>query len=140
MSASVAAGAPGAPARVQKRDGTCVAFDVAKIESALARAGAAAGEFAADEARRLAAALAPWLAPDGGMASVEAIQDAVELALLAAGHYRTARAYIAYREQHAALRRDRQTVVDVAASIKNTSRATTGASTPTPTRATRSAA
>jgi ribonucleoside-triphosphate reductase len=117
MSRSPAARAPRGPTQVQKRDGTCVPFDPCKIESAIARAAAAAGEFAVEEARRIARALAPSLAPDGGTATVESIQDAVESALLREGHHRTARAYIAYREQHAVLREDRRTVVDVAASI-----------------------
>jgi len=48
---------------------------------------------------------------------IEAIQDAVEVALVRAGHLKTARAYIVYREQHSRLRTDRQTVIDVAASV-----------------------
>ena len=48
---------------------------------------------------------------------VEQVQDAVERALMAAGHFDTARAYIVYRERHARLRRDRKAVVDVAASM-----------------------
>lgn len=36
---------------------------------------------------------------------------------MAAGHFRTARAYIVYREQHARLRRDRKNLVDVASSM-----------------------
>ena len=50
-------------------------------------------------------------------AALEQIQDVVELALIGAGHFRTARAYIVYREQHARLRDDRRTLVDVEASI-----------------------
>ena len=45
------------------------------------------------------------------------IQDVVEQTLIAANHLQTARAYIVYREQHAQLRQDRKTLVDVAASI-----------------------
>src|SRR5450759_314490 len=55
--------------------------------------------------------------PAGASVPIEEIQDAVELALLRAGHLRTARAYIVYREQHAKLRTDRKTMVDVAASV-----------------------
>ena len=94
---------------VTKRDGSHAAFDPRKIESALARAGAATGEFGGDEAaglaHRLARRFAQRRAPRIG---VEAIQDAVEIALLRARHLRTARAYIVYREQHARLRADRQ--------------------------------
>jgi ribonucleoside-triphosphate reductase (formate) len=41
----------------------------------------------------------------------------VEQTLVAANHIKTARAYIVYREKHATLRRDRQTLVDVNASV-----------------------
>ena len=103
---------------VVKRDGQSVAFDRTKIESAVARAGAATGEFAAEEATRLARRVTMTAALRAGDAvHVERIQDAVEFALLRAGHLRTARAYVVYREQHARLRADRKTVVDVAASV-----------------------
>jgi ribonucleoside-triphosphate reductase len=106
------------PAAVVKRDGKSVAYDRAKIESALARAGAATGEFPAQEAARIARQVVRALeARAGAPVHVEAIQDAVELALLRAGHLKTARAYAVYREQHARLRADRKTLVDVAASV-----------------------
>jgi hypothetical protein len=41
----------------------------------------------------------------------------VEQTLIAANHLKTARAYIVYREQHAKLRADRKTLVDVESSI-----------------------
>ena len=104
---------------VTKRDGARVAFDGAKIASALARAGAASGEFGADRASALADAIARSLVPNepGPPIHVEAIQDRVEAALLDADHRKTARAYIVYRERHARLRDDRRTIVDVAASV-----------------------
>jgi ribonucleoside-triphosphate reductase len=104
---------------VVKRDGARVDFDLAKIVSAIARAGQAAGEFEREEAERLADPLGTSLIRRAYAEplSVEAIQDAVELALLSAGHYKTARRFIAYRDQHAQLREDRKTMVDVAASI-----------------------
>ena len=103
---------------VVKRDGKVVDFDPAKIASAIRRAGSATGDFAADEGSRLAQRLARTLTTRAGADAIqiEEIQDAVELALLHAGHLRAARAYIVYREQHAKLR-DRQTLVDVASSI-----------------------
>jgi anaerobic ribonucleoside-triphosphate reductase len=57
---------------------------------------------------RVARALA---ARAGAAVPIEEIQDAVELALLRAGHLKTARAYIVYREQHSKLRTDRKTMV-----------------------------
>ncbi len=53
----------------------------------------------------------------GEAPTVEQIQDVAEQTLIAANHLATARAYIVYREQHATLRADRQTLVDVESSI-----------------------
>jgi anaerobic ribonucleoside-triphosphate reductase len=106
------------PAAVIKRDGRSVAFDLPKIGSAIARAAAASGEFPAQEASRIAHSVGRALASYAGTpVHIEAIQDTVELALLRARHPRTARAYIVYREQHAKLRTDRKTMVDVATSV-----------------------
>jgi ribonucleoside-triphosphate reductase len=110
------AAAPAAARDCIKRNGMRVPFDSTKIASAIARAGGVTGELDAAGADCLAADVLARLPARGGV-TVEAIQDEVELALLRAGHYRTARAYIAYREQHATLRHDRKTMVDVAQSI-----------------------
>jgi ribonucleoside-triphosphate reductase len=108
-----------APREVIKRSGERAPFDPAKIENALARAGAATGEFDADEAALLAAQVRKVLMFrfHGQAPQIEQIQDVVEQTLVAANHLKTARAYIVYREQHAALRRGRQTLVDVHASM-----------------------
>jgi ribonucleoside-triphosphate reductase len=105
--------------RVVKRDGAVRAFDPAKIRSALERAGAATGEYGAQDAARLAAQAVRVLAHrhPGGAPSIEDIQDAVEYILIAADYVATARAYIVYREQHKRLREDRRAMVDVAASM-----------------------
>ena len=105
--------------RVVKRDGTVRAFDPAKIRSALERAGAATGEYGAEDAARLAAQAVRVIAHrhPGGAPSIEDIQDAVEYLLIAADYVATARAYIVYREQHKRLREDRRAMVDVAASM-----------------------
>jgi len=107
------------PREALKRDGRRVAFDAAKIRSALARAGQASGEFDADEADLLTAQVTKVLIHrfHGQPPAIEQIQDVVEQTLIAANHLKTARAYIVYREQHAKLRADRKTLVDVASSI-----------------------
>ncbi|RTZ71208.1 MAG: ribonucleoside triphosphate reductase [Gammaproteobacteria bacterium] len=106
------------PASLRKRDGTEVPFDSRKIHSAIARAGAATGEFGEEEAQLLTAQVVKVLAHlSDGIPEVERIQDIVEQTLISANHFRTARAYIVYREQHQRLRQDRQTLVDVAASV-----------------------
>ncbi len=107
------------PNFVIKRDGETVPFDGLRIQSAIERAGKATGEFDATEAHLLAIQAIKVLthrfrdkAPH-----LEQIQDVVEQSLISANHFKTARAYIVYREQRARLRRDRKNVVDVVSSI-----------------------
>ncbi|WP_255501029.1 ribonucleoside triphosphate reductase [Mitsuaria sp. WAJ17] len=107
--------AAGALRYVRKRDGQQVRFDAGKIVGALSRAGAATGELDGAKACRLVEeAVLPALPAEPG---VEQIQDAVEAALFAAGLRRTLRAYAVYREQHRSLRKTRQTLVDVQATM-----------------------
>ena len=113
------AAAPAMPAAVIQRDGQRAVFDACRIRSAIARAGAATGEFGdtqaallADEACRVLAYRWP-----GGTPHIEQIQDVVEQTLVAARHMATARAYMAYRQRRATLRADAQTLVDVQSSI-----------------------
>jgi ribonucleoside-triphosphate reductase len=104
---------------VNKRDGSCVEFDAAKIRSAIARAGAASGEFGDADAGPLTDKVVKVLArrTGAGPLTIEKIQDVVEHVLISADHFKTARAYIVYREQHRKMRRDQKTVVDVESSI-----------------------
>ncbi len=104
---------------IVRRDGTAIAFDPARIRHAIARAGQASGEFGAQEAASLTEAVLDCLAsrfaaraPD-----IEGIQDEVETALMRAGWFHTARAYILYRGHRTQLRQDRIAVVDAVASI-----------------------
>ncbi len=108
------------PQYVRRRDGNVVSFDAERIRSAIARAGAANERFGDDEARLLSAQVIKVLVHrrfDNDAPDVEAIQDVVEQTLIAANHFDTARAYIAYREQHKQLRADKKTLVDVSASV-----------------------
>jgi len=105
------------PTALMKRDGRVVAFDAAKIASALARAGAATGELDAQRAQQLMqAAVLPRL-QGVHCPQIEQVQDAVEAALFDAGLRHTLRAYVVYREQHRQLRGARQTLVDVQATM-----------------------
>ena len=90
------------PGRVIKRDGREVRFDLGRIRSAIQRAGVATGEFGEDEAERLAGQVLKVLSHRslGMEPTVEQIQDVVEQVLITGDHFRTARAYIVYREQH----------------------------------------
>jgi ribonucleoside-triphosphate reductase len=93
--------------KIKKRDGRVVAFDSPKITAAIAKAGKATGEFEKREARKLTLrvlTLAHELRP-GPVPEVEEIQDIVERVLLDSPFYKTAKAYILYREQHAQIRK-----------------------------------
>jgi ribonucleoside-triphosphate reductase len=107
------------PREVVKRSGQREPFNAHKIGAALARAGAASGEFDEPEAALLCAQVVKVLIHRfrGEAPHIEQVQDVVEQTLIAANHFKTARAYIVYREQHARLRSDRQTLVDVESSI-----------------------
>ncbi|MEY2334298.1 ribonucleoside triphosphate reductase [Acidithiobacillus ferrianus] len=104
---------------VLKRNGARVPFDPGRICSAITRAGRASGEFDGGVAERITDVVLSTLASDTAHRepAIEQIQDLVELALMDEGFYQTARAYIAYREQHQRLRRDRQTMVDAITSV-----------------------
>jgi ribonucleoside-triphosphate reductase (formate) len=105
--------------RIIKRDGTIKPFDPSKIQSAIARAGRATGEFDEQEATRLTEneVLKKLFYLGTTTPQIEQIQDAVECGLYEAGHRKTLRAYIVYREQHQKLRTDKQTLVNVESSM-----------------------
>lgn len=107
------------PREVILRSGQRAPFDAERIRAALASAGQASGEFGTEEAALLTAQVTKVLIHrfHGEAPTVEQIQDVAEHTLIAANHLATARAYIVYREQHATLRADKQTLVDVESSI-----------------------
>jgi len=83
-----------------------VPFDSSKITAAIAKAGSATGEFGEKEAKKLTLrvlTLAHELKLDPAP-EVEQIQDIVEAVLLDSPFFKTAKAYILYREQHAQIR------------------------------------
>jgi ribonucleoside-triphosphate reductase len=91
---------------IRKRGSQIVEFDSSKITSAIAKAGKATAEFGEREARKLTLrvlTLAHELRLDS-VPEVEEIQDIVERVLLDSPFYKTAKAYILYREQHAQIR------------------------------------
>ncbi|CAM2943887.1 ribonucleoside-diphosphate reductase, alpha subunit [Legionella steigerwaltii] len=93
-----------------KRNGKVVNYDDSKIKVAITKA------FIADEGgtastsdrihqqieeltRQISQVFKRRL-PSGGAVHIEDIQDQVELALMRSGHYKVARAYVLYREEH----------------------------------------
>ena len=99
--------------KIIKRDGREVIFDQSKLVEVIVRAGVETGEYgsagspqAKKEARRLAEiAVTLLVKSDHKIPSVEQVQDIVEQVLMAAGYYKTAKAYILYREKRSQDRR-----------------------------------
>jgi ribonucleoside-triphosphate reductase len=92
--------------KIKKRNGSVVEFDSSKITAAIAKAGHATGEFEERDARKLTLRVLT-LAHEmhlGPVPEVEEIQDIVERVLLDSVFYKTAKAYIIYRAQHAQIR------------------------------------
>jgi ribonucleoside-triphosphate reductase (formate) len=107
------------PLVVVKRDGQQASFDMGKIMSAIQQAGIATEEYTSEESERLTGQVLKVLCHRyaNQTLEIEQIQDVVEQVLITSDHYRTARAYIVYREQHGKLRRDQKTMVDVESSM-----------------------
>lgn len=103
---------------IKKRDGRQVAFEEGKVALAIEKAGAASNEFDAKEAKRLAGIVGGILSKVAANAkqecTVEQVQDTVEQVLMAAGHFRTAKAYILYRAERA-----QQRSVEQSLGVKN---------------------
>ena len=93
--------------QITKRDGRVAQFDSSKITNALIKSGEVSGEFNGRDAKKLTLKVLT-LARDlqlGAIPEVEEIQDIVERVLLDSPFYKTAKAYIIYREQHNQIRK-----------------------------------
>ncbi|MDR2158288.1 MAG: ribonucleoside triphosphate reductase [Holosporaceae bacterium] len=104
---------------VLKRNGAKVDFDSEKIVNAIQKAGLETGEFGEAEARHITFKVLKILKHrrDIGTPDIEQIQDIVEQVLIGENYFKTARAYIVYREKHGEMRRDKKNLVDVVLSI-----------------------
>ncbi len=101
---------------VIKRDGSKVEFDVERIYSAIAKSAEATGEFNMSEARNLTNSVVNYIKKTedyNDEIPVESIQDIVERALMASGYFKTARAYIIYREKRSQARSTKGAVIAV---------------------------
>ncbi|WP_211208264.1 ribonucleoside triphosphate reductase [Leeia oryzae] len=107
--------------KVRKRNGQIADFLPAKIDAAIEKAGKASGELNPETVMRVSRAVQHMLShrpdPSEAVFDVEEIQDAVEHVLMSGDYYRTAKAYIVYRAQHAKMRQDSKTLVDVELSV-----------------------
>ena len=111
---------------VRKRDGRTVAFDLSRIQNAVANAFRAELNLAdgqpleadvIEEIRSITESVADDVAVAASRsegADVERVQDLVEMGLMAKGHYRVARLYIIYRSEHAKMRAIRGEALTVA--------------------------
>jgi ribonucleoside-triphosphate reductase len=93
--------------KIRKRDGRIVPFEQEKITNAIFKAAQAVGGTDRELAKKLSdqvVAIINEKYNTGRTPTVENIQDVVEKVLVENGHYKTAKAYILYREEHKKLR------------------------------------
>lgn len=97
--------------KIIKRDGAVVPFDAEKIKNAILKAATVTKEFGEEEAKKvtkkvvkMAQEIADKKESNLKAATVEEVQDAVELALYSYGYTQTAKTYILYREQRKRIR------------------------------------
>ena len=101
--------------QVCKRDGSLVAFDLKKIESAIERAFTAEHQEVTSDviellALRVTSAINKKIKNE--VIGVEDIQDAVEIVLIQTGYVEVAKSYMDYRAKHAAIRTVKNTNLD----------------------------
>jgi ribonucleoside-triphosphate reductase len=91
---------------IRKRDGKVVSFKPEKITEAIAKAGAATGEFGHDRAENIAEKVLRVAQEKitSRIPTVEQIQDIVEEVLMESAFKNTAKAYIEYRAERTRVR------------------------------------
>ena len=101
--------------KIVKRDGKIVDFKLVKIEEAMAKAGAATGEFDRERAKELATEFetTAHTVISSRIPTVEQVQDAVELTLKNAGFKKTARAYADYRAHRSDIRISKSDLMNI---------------------------
>jgi len=98
---------------IKKRDGSVAAFDSSKIANAIFKAARSVGGQNKEEADRLADKVVKELEEQAeGIPTVEQLQDLVEKVLIEAGHAKTAKAYIVYRQKRAEAREEKMRVLE----------------------------
>ncbi len=97
---------------VIKRDGRRVKFRPEKIRDAIFKAFLATGDGTKDDAEKLTDEIVGEILKWKRVPRVEEVQDLVETTLMKNKFYRTAKAYILYREQHGKIREIRNLITD----------------------------
>lgn len=92
--------------KIRKRNGRIVPFEQEKITNAIFKAAQAVGGTDCELAKKLSDQVVAIVNEKyaSKVPTVENIQDIVEKVLVESGHYKTAKAYILYREEHKKLR------------------------------------
>ncbi len=106
--------------KVKKRDGRTVNFNQEKITKAIWAAAQAVGGTDEELAKSLSDKVVATLEDKFGgvtIPTVEQVQDIVEKVLVENGHYKTAKAYILYREKHKKIRETKNLMIDVNSTI-----------------------
>lgn len=98
--------------KIRKRDGRIADFDQSKITSAIFKAAKSVGGKDKKTAQLLSNKVAEGLEKLSATPSVEQIQDTIEKILIEEGHAATAKAYILYRQERAAIRKEKQLVLE----------------------------
>jgi ribonucleoside-triphosphate reductase len=104
---------------IKKRDGREVPFDEGKITDAIFKAARAVGGEDRQTAMELTIEVLKLLKKkyNGQTFGVEDVQDIVEKVLIEAGHARTAKAYILYRDKRTRIREAKSDLMDVVEEI-----------------------
>ncbi|HOV79766.1 MAG TPA: anaerobic ribonucleoside-triphosphate reductase [Bacillota bacterium] len=104
---------------IQKRDGREVPFDETKITDAIFKAARAVGGEDRQTAMELTIEVIKLLKKryNGNLFGVEDVQDIVEKVLIEAGHARTAKAYILYRDRRTRMREAKSELMDAVEEI-----------------------
>lgn len=99
--------------QIRKRDGRLVPFERAKIADAIFRAARAVGGEDRQLAEQLAGVVEARVAVRSrGVPTIDDVQDAVEKVLIEAGHAKTAKTFILYRERRTGVRQARKRARD----------------------------
>ncbi|MFR8316889.1 MAG: anaerobic ribonucleoside triphosphate reductase [Catenibacillus sp.] len=100
--------------KIQKRNGSVVAFDSMKIMSAISRANKAVeGEEMTPTDMLFLTEKVCHLLDDTTLNTVEQVQDKVEECLIRFGYAKTAKAYILYRADHTKIRKTESDLMDI---------------------------
>lgn len=104
---------------IQKRDGRQVPFDEGKITDAVFKAARAVGGEDRQTAMELSIEVLKLLKKkyNGNLFGVEDVQDLVEKVLIEAGHAKTAKAYILYRDKRTRMRDAKGELMDAVEEI-----------------------